>query len=1064
MAAIGLLLILNSIKMKNKTLFFILGIILVSFVGSVSALAIGDKVQVSGTGGSGLLVLSPNPCSSSIGGKLDGSQGTIIDGPQYCSGYYRYKVSWTDGLVGWSAQDWLIKISTQTCTNQCSSGQTQCLIGGVKQTCVYSNGCYVWGGGVSCTYGCAYGQCLTQPTCVPNCNGKTCGDNGCGGSCGVCQGSLPTLEWPLPGSLGDRQPFNYFKFGSDWTFAGNYPLCGGTPKKHIGLDIKADSGENVYASYSGTVRLTDSVSSTYPAWAKSIVIDSSTFTITYMHINPSVSVGDYVTKGQKIATVADITSSGSANHLHFEVRNSPYNSGDKIIDEAGALPNIYDNSNSNCYNYPLFPENFVDPLNLNYDSNPNPIIGGYNTTSNITYPIIPVCTKNSDCGIDSYTGNKYCVGSSVRQIYKTNICTNNQCSASNNELTIQTCQNGCNNGVCNGASSCTPNCNGKTCGDNGCGGSCGVCSSGTCSNGLCTSQSTGTNQCSSGQTRCNGQFSETCISSSNGWIWGNDVNCQNGCRGNGFCNLCVPNSQFCQGNSAETCSSDGSSLSGITCGNGQTCNNGVCQNSASTSGNNHNSACSFITNVQPAGTSFTMNDYVSATNGWITIDANGDGKKELFGYIGGSLTNSPCPADNIYWHTLSTTALGGLVLKYFYASGVSEQQLMVCSGNSLAAYSTTRNLPSNPDTSCTASCVPSCSGKTCGDNGCGGSCGVCSSTQTCSNGQCTNPTPSCTNQCTWSATNSCVGQNSDYCFYNGTDGCYEWAIANVCSNGCSGAGICNVCIPNTRYCSGNYAMMCNSDGSATSGVLCGTQETCQNGFCNYQFCVPNSKYCDGNYLDTCGSDGSSATGIMCSNGCSNGACVNPIPIQPSCTNQCTWNTNRCNGQNSEYCFYNSSDGCYEWSLTSVCSSGCRGTGICNSCVPNSKYCDGNSAATCSSDGQSSYGQLCASGKVCSNGTCIASAPKCKNQCTLNQNRCNGKNSETCKDANGDGCTEWSVKSVCASGCSGTGVCNVCVPNSKFCQGNYAETCNSKGTGASMKLCTGKTKCTSGVCK
>ena len=43
---------------------------------------------------------------------------------------------------------------------------------------------------------------------------------------------------------------------------------------------------------------------------------------------------------------------------------------------------------------------------------------------------------------------------------------------------------GCSNGAC--VTSCTPNCVGKTCGDNGCGGSCGTCGSGqTCTNGSC---------------------------------------------------------------------------------------------------------------------------------------------------------------------------------------------------------------------------------------------------------------------------------------------------------------------------------------------------------------------------------------------------------------------------------------------------------------------------------------------------------------------------------------------------------------------------------------------------
>jgi len=37
---------------------------------------------------------------------------------------------------------------------------------------------------------------------------------------------------------------------------------------------------------------------------------------------------------------------------------------------------------------------------------------------------------------------------------------------------------------CNGV--CTPNCAGKSCGDDGCGGSCGTCPTGeTCSSGIC---------------------------------------------------------------------------------------------------------------------------------------------------------------------------------------------------------------------------------------------------------------------------------------------------------------------------------------------------------------------------------------------------------------------------------------------------------------------------------------------------------------------------------------------------------------------------------------------------
>src|SRR5207237_587849 len=51
--------------------------------------------------------------------------------------------------------------------------------------------------------------------------------------------------------------------------------------------------------------------------------------------------------------------------------------------------------------------------------------------------------------------------------------------------------------------------------------------------------------------------------------------------------------------------------------------------------------------------------------------------------------------------------------------------------DSCADFSTTR-----PPAGAGCDCTPSCSGKTCGDDGCGGSCGTCKSSETCSAGAC----------------------------------------------------------------------------------------------------------------------------------------------------------------------------------------------------------------------------------------------------------------------------------------------------------------------------------------
>ena len=71
-----------------------------------------------------------------------------------------------------------------------------------------------------------------------------------------------------------------------------------------------------------------------------------------------------------------------------------------------------------------------------------------------------------------------------------------------------------NNGVpiTTTTTTCTPNCSGKNCGDDGCGGSCGTCSTGyTCSGGTCIADCT----CGS-WSACSGSYSDTCDTTCDG--------------------------------------------------------------------------------------------------------------------------------------------------------------------------------------------------------------------------------------------------------------------------------------------------------------------------------------------------------------------------------------------------------------------------------------------------------------------------------------------------------------------------------------------------------------------
>jgi len=133
----------------------------------------------------------------------------------------------------------------------------------------------------------------------------------------------------------------------------------------------------------------------------------------------------------------------------------------------------------------------------------------------------------------------------------------NSCSPSN---PTGTCEDGkvCKNGMCvKDEGSCTPDCSGKVCGDDGCGGTCGTCNAGeTCdANGQCQA---GNNACSP--------------SNPNGTCEAGKV-----CK-NGHCvddNNCTPD---CNG---KVCGDDGCGGTCGTCNAGETCNaNGQCQASS----------------------------------------------------------------------------------------------------------------------------------------------------------------------------------------------------------------------------------------------------------------------------------------------------------------------------------------------------------------------------------------------------------------------------------------------------------------------------------------------------
>ena len=196
-------------------------------------------------------------------------------------------------------------------------------------------------------------QCANEPKV---CNQYTT-DN-------TCVDRLPNLASPLdetPDIISKK--YDYYNFGSEWTAT----YCGGKPKRHVGADLGVEfvegKGIPVYAAASGQVKANYLCSSSYD-WAKGIVLDhDGAFTTVYEHINPLVSVGQHVDKGQQIATLAKIE--GNYQHLHFGIKCGGY----EAISTRGALPVEHgpcdkkiDCSTSGCRCDPLFPGPFIDPL------------------------------------------------------------------------------------------------------------------------------------------------------------------------------------------------------------------------------------------------------------------------------------------------------------------------------------------------------------------------------------------------------------------------------------------------------------------------------------------------------------------------------------------------------------------------------------------------------------------------------------------------------------------------------------------------------------------------------
>ncbi len=409
---------------------------------------------------------------------------------------------------------------------------------------------------------------------------------------------------------------------------------------------------------------------------------------------------------------------------------------------------------------------------------------------------------------------------------------------------------------------CEPNCNGRACGDDGCGGSCGSCylPSGAIDNSLCLDGKCG---CAPG---CQGK---TCGSDGCGGTCGTCY-APSGAVDDSLCVVGVCQTG-CQPNCAGIqCGSDGCGGSCGTCPGGKPCNNGQCAGCAEVCAGNEecvDGKCKPICEADceghecgPDGCGGSCGS-CSGTNACNNV---GQCVPKLDFDCLGVETPSATGCDYAKSFEGCCDDFGRLI---WCDSG--KTFCLDCSGNPKCGWNaensyydcgTSGGMDPNgtfPKSCTDAICVPSCSGKACGPDGCGGFCGDCPSNQKCTvDGQCI---------CQYTQCNKCCDGPGQICNIN-NQCCSPSCAGKQCGGDGCGA-LCGVCLGGADCVNGTCQKPlndtcgpCTSDSDCKAGGICVPRSSAVPG--GWQGNVPSGKYCQA----ACTKDSECPSGIPCKSG------------------------------------------------------------------------------------------------------------------------------------------------------------------------------------------------------
>ena len=609
---------------------------------------------------------------------------------------------------------------------------------------------------------CVDGQCLCQPAC----DGKLCGPDGCGGSCGGCDNK---------------------ECGDDGC-GGNCGICIGPQEECLAgtcTCMPACDGKNCGPDGCGGVCGTCNIQDTVCHVGECLPFKDSWVIAAEKEI---VYKGIYYL----LLKVGFKSETSVAENWCYEYTN--------LCASYGYLP-------TGCGSD--FPSGGYGECKTKYHSDGTSNSLGCNPSGGISNAAqqngFPDATSSNSFGYHS------CGGSCQKQM-----CSGNHC---NSALSYIDTTKDYGYTLC---LMCKPDCAGKTCGDDGCGGTCGTClgQQDACIAGVCTCQPACDGKLC-GDDGCGGS-----CGGCNGKVCGSD-----GCDGNcgtcpglqdeciaGAC-VCIPD---CDG---KVCGEDGCGGSCGTCDDpNQGCHVGQCKpykgswiildekeivykgiyylllqvgfkSDMSTAENwcyEYTDLCASYGYV-PTGCG---DDFPSGGYGECKSKYQSDGTSNTLGCNpSGGISNAA--QQNGYNDANSANSFG------FHSCGGSCQKQM-CSGQHCNSALSYIDMTKDHGYTLCLKCKPDCADKVCGDDGCGGSCGTCNGEQeACEEGLCV---------------------------------CQPACDGKLCGpDGCGGS------------CGGCDGKVCGDDGcEGTCGVCPGPQEECQNGAC---VCIPD---CAGKF---CGNDG-----------------------------------------------------------------------------------------------------------------------------------------------------------------------------------------------------------------